>query len=203
MALIPREEKYFALLNELIANVEKGSQLLVGLFENFLDHPSYAAQIKQVERDCDRISGQIVDQLNSTFITPMDREDLYLLATELDDIMDTINEMGRLTVIYNIQNTSKPAQELARILNQSVVELKAAVGLIEHRDGITNHIRAVKALEEQGDRASQAAIQNLFTNEPNPIEVIRWLKIYEDMEAGIDMCWNVARVVEAVMMKNA
>lgn len=203
MGLIPRNEKYFAMLSQLAGEIRKGSDLLVRLFDDIAKNEAIAEQIKTVEVTCDRHSASIVDTLNTSFITPIDREDIYLLATELDDIMDMINDMARLTVLYGVTKSTPQAVSLARTLMDSVVELEKMFAVLESRKGVREHIERIKALEEEGDRLSQAAIQGLFANEKDPIEVIKWVKIYEEMEAGIDRCKDVAKVVEAVVMKNA
>jgi uncharacterized protein len=203
MGLIPREEKYFAMLNQLVGQIRKGADLFVRLFDDIARNATYAEEIKKVEVECDRHSAAIIERLNSTFITPIDREDIYLLATELDDIMDMINDMARLTVLYGVTRATPHAVTLARTLMDSVVELEKMFALLESRKGVRDHIERIKALEEDGDRASQTAIQSLFAEEKDPIEVIKWVKIYEEMEAGIDRCKDVAKVVESVVMKNA
>ena len=203
MALIPRDEKYFSMLNQLAGEIRKGADLCVRLFDDISKKDVISEEIKAVELECDRRSASIVERLNSTFITPIDREDIYLLATELDDIMDVINDMARLTVLYGVEKSTPQAALLARTLMDSVVELEKMFAVLETRKGVREHIEKIKALEENGDRASQAAIQHLFSDEKDPIEVIKWLKIYEEMEAGIDRCKDVAKVVEAVVMKNA
>ena len=203
MPLIPRDEKYFAMLNQLVGEIRKGADLFVRLFDDISRNASYSEEIKKVEVECDRISASIVERLNSTFITPIDREDIYLLATELDDIMDMINDMARLTVLYGVTKSTPPASVLARVLMNAVVELEHTFALLESRQGVRERIEKIKAIEEEGDRASQSAIQQLFAEEKDPIEVIKWVKIYEEMEAGIDRCKDVAKVVESVVMKNA
>ena len=203
MGLIPRNEKYFGMLSQLVGEIRKGSDLLVRLFDDIAKNEAIAEQIKVVELTCDRHSATIVETLNSSFITPIDREDIYLLATELDDIMDMINDMARLTVLYGVTKSTPQAVSLSRTLMDSVVELEKMFAVLESRKGVREHIERIKSLEEEGDRLSQAAIQGLFAEEKDPIEVIKWVKIYEEMEAGIDRCKDVAKVVEAVVMKNA
>lgn len=203
MPLIPRDEKYFSMLNQLVGQIRKGADLFVRLFDDIGKNAMYSEEIKKVEVECDRHSAAIVERLNSTFITPIDREDIYLMATELDDIMDMINDMARLTVLYGVTKSTPAAKALARTLMDSVVELEKVFAVLEGRKGVRDHIERIKLLEEEGDRLSQGAIQGLFADETNPIEVIKWVKIYEEMEAGIDRCKDVAKVVEAVVMKNA
>jgi predicted phosphate transport protein (TIGR00153 family) len=203
MPLIPREEKYFSMMNQLVGQVRKGADLFVRLFDEIGRNGEYSEEIKKVEVECDRISASIVEKLNSTFITPFDREDIYMIATETDDIMDMINDMARLTVLYGVTKATPSAKTLARTLMDSVVELERLFSVLESRDGVRDIIDRIKALEEEGDRASQGAIQQLFAEEKDPIEVIKWVKIYEEMEAGIDRCKDVAKVVESIVMKNA
>lgn len=203
MGLIPRNEKYFAMLSQLAGEIRKGSDLLVRLFDDITKNEAISEQIKVVEVTCDKYSAGIVEALNSSFITPIDREDIYLLATELDDIMDMINDMARLTVLYGVTKSTPQAVSLSRTLMDCVVELEKMFAVLESRKGVREHIERIKSLEEEGDRLSQAAIQGLFANEKDPIEVIKWVKIYEEMEAGIDRCKDVAKVVEAIVMKNA
>lgn len=203
MGLIPRNEKYFAMLCQLAGEIRQGADLLVRLFDDISKNEAISEQIKTVEVTCDRHSTGIVEALNTSFITPIDREDIYLLATELDDIMDMINDMARLTVLYGVTSSTPQAVSLSRTLMDSVVELEKMFAVLESRKGVREHIERIKALEEEGDRLSQAAIQGLFSTEKDPIEVIKWVKIYEEMEAGIDRCKDVAKVVEAVVMKNA
>lgn len=203
MGLIPRNEKYFAMLSQLAGEIRKGSDLLVRLFDDMAKNEAISEQIKAVELNCDRFSAAIVETLNSSFITPIDREDIYVLATELDDIMDMINDMARLTVLYGVTKSTPQAVALSRTLMDCVVELEKMFAVLESRKGVREHIERIKALEEEGDRLSQAAIQGLFAEEKDPIEVIKWVKLYEEMEAGIDRCKDVAKVVEAIVMKNA
>jgi predicted phosphate transport protein (TIGR00153 family) len=203
MGLIPREEKYFSMLNQLAGQIRKGADLFVRLFDDVSRNAAYSEEIKAVEKECDNISASIITRLNSTFITPIDREDLYTLATELDDIMDMINDMARLTVLYSIDRTTPAAKQLSRTLMNSIIELEKAFSVLESGKGVREIIGRIKELEEEGDRASQAAVQGLFADEKDPVELIKWLKIYDEMEAGIDRCKDVAKVLEAVVMKNA
>src|SRR5690606_8594232 len=132
-----------------------------------------------------------------------DREDIYTLATELDDIMDMINEMARLTVLYRVKAGTPAATDLARMLQEAVAELERAFAGLKSRENVRPHIDRIRDLEEQGDRVSQDAIQRLFTHEQDPIEIIKWLKIYEEMDTGLDRCKKVAKVLAGIVVKNA
>jgi uncharacterized protein len=202
MPLIPREEKYFQLLNQLVGNIRRGADLLVRLFADLGNNAANADQIKAVEKECDENAAAIIEKLNSSFITPIDREDIYTLTTELDDIMDHMNDMARLTVIYGMSGSDELASHMTRTLLDSVVELEKAFTQLESRKGVREHIEKIKLLEEEGDRAWQTAMQRLFSEEKDPIAVIKWSKIYDDLEAATDRCKDVAKVLEAVVVKN-
>ena len=131
MGLIPRNEKYFAMLSQLAGEIRKGSDLLVRLFDDIARNEAISEQIKAVELNCDRLSASIVETLNSSFITPIDREDIYVLATELDDIMDMMNDMARLTVLYGVTKSTPQAVALSRTLMDSVVELEKMFTVLE------------------------------------------------------------------------
>jgi hypothetical protein len=203
MPFIPRDEKYFSMLNQLVGRIRHGADLLVRLFDDVSQNEKFSDEIKDVERECDRLSSGIIERLNSTFITPIDREDIYTLASELDDIMDMVNDIARVTVLYGVKEASAASRQLTKVLFDAVVELEKAFVVLESRKGVREHIERIKMLEEEGDRASHGAVQRLFANEANPLEVIRWLKIYEELEAGIDRCKDVAKVLEAIIVKNA
>ncbi len=203
MGFFPRNEKYFEHLNEFVATIRVGAELFVKLFDDFERKLQYAEQIKEVEVACDRHSATIIELLNTSFITPLDREDIYLLATELDDIMDMINEMARLTVLYRIDASTPAAVELARLLQEAVAELEKAFAGLKSRRNVRENIDRIRAVEERGDRVSQEAIQELFSNGSDSLEVIKWLKMYEELEDGLDRCKKVAKVLAGIVVKNA
>jgi hypothetical protein len=203
MPLIPRDEKYFELLNDMIERIHKGADLLVRLFDDVFNKADYVKQIKEVERECDRLTATIIERINSSFITPLDREDIYMLATELDDVMDRINDIALLTVLHGIKDGTPADREMARILQSLVYELEPAIRTLQSRKGVREHIRQIKKLEEQGDHAWQTTVQQLFEEEQNAVELVRWLGIYDKLEMAIDRGNDVAKALEAVVVKNA
>jgi predicted phosphate transport protein (TIGR00153 family) len=203
MPLIPRDEKYFEQLNDLMTRIHKGAELLVQLLDDVPNKARYLKSIKDIEHECDRISKGIIERLNSSFITPIDREDIYLLATELDDVMDRINDIALLTVLHGIKEASPAGQKMARILMDAVLELEPAVAALQSRKEVRAHIEKVKAIEEEGDRVWQETVQRLFEEETNAVELIRWMGIYDKMEAAIDRCNDVAKALEGIVVKNA
>jgi predicted phosphate transport protein (TIGR00153 family) len=199
---VPREEKYFGLLNQLASQVKQGGEIFVKIFEDYQNHAKYAEQIKAIELSCDEMAAKITQKLNSSFITPIDREDIYLLVTELDDVIDMINDLARRLEIYSVTKPRSEAAELAKLLASATVEIADVFGLLEHQQGIGEHTRTINQLEKRADSLYSDALRRLFKEEKDPIEVIKWMSIYEELENSIDRCKDVAEALEAVVVKN-
>ncbi|HYP25158.1 MAG TPA: DUF47 family protein [Blastocatellia bacterium] len=202
MRLIPREEKYFAMLNQLAAKVKDGGDLFARLFKDYQNHAQYAEQIKRVEVECDDMVAKITQKLNSSFITPFDREDIYLLTNELDDVIDMINDLARRLEIYGITSPKPEAAEIANLLSRAAVEIHDAFTLLERGKVFGEHCANISELEKRADSLYRDAIRRLFREEKDPIEVIKWMSIYESLENSIDRCKDVAEALEAVVVKN-
>lgn len=202
MRFIPREDKYFTMLNHLASKVREGADLFVNLFKDYDNRAGYAEQIKSIELVCDDLSAKITQKLNTSFITPIDREDIYLLVTELDDVIDMINDLARRLEILDVTVARDDAAEIANILGSSTVEIQNAFTLLEHHEGVGEHCRNISQLEKRADALYSDAVRRLFKEEKNPIEVIKWMSIYEELEDSIDRCKDVAEALEAVVVKN-
>ena len=199
---IPREEKYFALLGDLIGKVHAGAVTFVKLLDDYERRAEYAEEIKATEEECDDLAADIVAKLNTSFITPLDREDIYLLTARCDDIMDEINGLARRLEISNAVPLRPDVPELAGLLAGSLAEVEAAFGQLEKRNGVTEHGQRVRRLEKRGDVLYAEALHRLFTEEPNAIEVIKWVSIYEQLEDSIDRCKHLAEVLESIVVKH-
>jgi predicted phosphate transport protein (TIGR00153 family) len=199
---VPREEKYFGLLNQLASQVKQGGEIFVKIFGDYQNHAQYAEQIKAIELSCDDLAAKITQKLNSSFITPIDREDIYLLVTELDDVIDMINDLARRLEIYSVAKPRPDAVELAKLLASATVEIADVFSLLEHQQGIGEHTRTINQLEKRADSLYSDALRRLFKEEKDPIEVIKWMSIYEELENSIDRCKDVAEALEAVVVKN-
>lgn len=200
--LIPREEKYFEMMNQLAAKVREGGETLFALFQDYRKHVELAEHIKALELDSDEIVAQITNKLNSTFITPIDREDIYLLITELDDVIDLINDIARRLEMYGVTTLRPDAKEIAGVLNRATRELKDAFSLLENSKGVGDHCRRIRQLEKEADHLYRDAVRRLFAESKDPFEVIKWMSLYEEMEQSIDRCKDVAEALEAVVVKN-
>jgi uncharacterized protein Yka (UPF0111/DUF47 family) len=200
--LIPREEKYFALLADLVGKVHAGAVIFVELLGDYENRAGYAERIKVIEELCDDLVGSIVAKLNTSFITPIDREDIYVLTTRCDDIMDEINGLARRMEISHAVPLRPDVPEIAGLLADSLAEVEAAFGQLKARNGVTEHSQRVRRLERRGDVLYAEALHRLFTEEPNAIEVIKWVSIYEQLEDSIDRCKHLAELLESVVVKH-
>jgi predicted phosphate transport protein (TIGR00153 family) len=201
MTLISGREEYFALLNRLAGNLRHGADLVVRLFDDTAGKAAYTGKIKALERECDGISTEIGSRIKSAFVAPLDRGDLYRLASVLDDVMDAMNRLAHLTIICDVRVPRPEAVGLAETLLNATVELELATDALATPKNVRPHVDRVKELEEEGDRASQAAMTRLFAEEPNSVEVVKWLRIYDELEEGIDRCKDAAKVIEAIVAK--
>jgi hypothetical protein len=202
--LLPKEEKYFDLFNRMAAHITECALLLKKLFDDFSHHAEYADQIKIVEHQCDEITHEIIRRLNQTFITPIDREDIHALASELDDIVDYIEYTARRIVLYRVEQPTEHARQLTAVLVRIVTSLENAVAGLNGGNGrVIQECINIHGLENEGDAIHHAAVETLFTEEKDPIKIIKWKELYETLERSIDKCEDVANVLEAIVLKNA
>jgi uncharacterized protein Yka (UPF0111/DUF47 family) len=201
--LIPREEKYFALLSGLMELIHAGAALFVDLLADYDNRSGYCERIKAVEEECDQRVAEIVGKLNASFITPIDREDIYVLTTRADDIIDEVNGLARRLEIVNAVPLRADVPEIARLLADSLGEVGAAFGQLQKRNGVTEHSQRVRSLERRADTLYAEALHRLFTEEPNAIEVVKWASIYETLEDAIDRCKHLAESLESVVVKHS
>lgn len=200
--LIPRKGRFFEDFAGLAAELRKGAHLLKDMLASAEPDMSKADDIKEVEHACDKITHNIVVQLNKTFITPLDREDIHALASSLDDVMDAIDAAAAVVRLYKIQHVRAGARRLAAILCDAVDLIEKAFTALERREGVLELAARISQLEHEADRVHQDAIVGLFDQERDPIAVIKWKEIYDFLEAGTDRCEDVANLLEGVVLKN-
>lgn len=206
LKLIPKEEAFFGLFNSQAENVVAGARLLKALLEDYTDVDQKRMLVEKSENYGDEITHKIIEKLNSTFITPIDREDIHALASALDDILDLINAAAQRLHLYGVNHIPDDAKTLANIIVRSSEEI---LGLTNNMQNLkdTKNMKAgwieVNRLENEGDKVSSHAIAGLFRNESNPIEVIKWKELYEVLETAIDKCEDAANIIESVAVKHA
>ena len=165
--------------------------------------PPRRREIKALEHQGDELTHEIVSTLNRTFVTPFDHEDIYALASGLDDILDYIEEIADTANLYGITTIPEPARELARLLAQAVAQLEQAIGKLESGKGGDEHGVEVHRLENVGDSTSRRAIAELFSGQHQPLEVIKLKDLFGLLEDALDRCETVANVLEGIATKNA
>jgi predicted phosphate transport protein (TIGR00153 family) len=201
--LIPHEEKFFDLFRELSGNIVEGAKLLRELLENYDDVPAMVQKIKAVEHKGDEVTHRIFIKLNSSFITPFDREDIHMLASSLDDVLDYINSAADRLATYKISNPPSAAAATAVVILRQAEELAKAVNLLEDGNKLLEHCVEVNRLENEADGISRAAIGFLFDHEKDPIQLIKHKELLEVLEAATDKAEDAANVLETVVLKSA
>jgi uncharacterized protein len=184
-------------------NLIDGARVMVDLFADYRDVDKKVDEIRRIEHVGDEMTHSIMRKLNQTFITPFDREDLYKLASSLDDVLDFLNASGARIVMYRIINPPPEAGVLARLILAQSEELAKAVSLLEKNGDVLVHCVEINRLENEADQVSRAAIARLFDHEKDPITLIKTKELLEFLETATDRAEDVADVLETVVLKNA
>jgi uncharacterized protein len=203
LSFIPRERRFYELFEEQASVIVNSAELLERALADAANLPERQREIKALEHQGDELTHEIVRTLNRTFVTPFDHEDIYALASGLDDILDYIEEIADTANLYGITTIPEPARELARLLAQAVAHLEQAIGKFESGRGLDEHSAEVHRLEDVGDSTSRRAIAELFSGQHQPLEVIKLKDLYGLLENALDRCETVANVLEGIATKNA
>jgi uncharacterized protein len=199
----PREREFFDLFEEAGANILRAAELLERMLERWPDHGEIARDVVVCEQEGDRITHDIIQRLNSSFVTPIDREDIYALASRMDDIVDYIEEVADFLALYRIEAPMEQAQSQARILHEATRQISKAMPRLRSFDDIHHFTVEINRLENDGDRVLREALASLFERGIDPMLVIRWKDIFERLEEAIDACETTANILEGIVIKNA
>ena len=203
---IPREEKFFDLFEESARNLVNAAGLLAELIGKWENVEEKVREITDLEHHGDEITHRIIAQLHATFVTPIDREDIAQLADRMDDVMDLIEGAAVDMLIYEVKRPTERVQELADILVRTTSEVSAAIPRLRRRNRlnkIPEHCIEINRLENEADRVVRAALAELFHDQVDLADVIKWREIYDHMETATDRCEDIANVLEGVMIKRA
>lgn len=179
-----------------------GARLLEEMFATDPPVADKSHEIREVEHKCDFLTHEIIQRLNKTFVTPIDREDIHSLARSLDDVMDAIDDAASLIPLYGIDKVRPGARELTRIISASTDQILLAVEALEGRVGVLARAVEINRLENEADRAHQRAVGHLFEEERDPIAVMKWKEILDLLEDATDRCEDVANLLENVVVKH-
>jgi predicted phosphate transport protein (TIGR00153 family) len=201
--LAPRDREFFDLFEEAGGNILRAAGLLDEMLRDFPERSELARDILICEQDGDRITHDIIQRLNQTFVTPIDREDIYELASALDDVVDYTEEVADYLGLYKIEAPMAQSQELAKVLLASARQIAEAMPKLRGFKDISQHTVEINRLENDGDRLVREAIASLFDTGIDPMVVIRWKDIFERLEEAIDAAEHVANILEGIVIKNS
>ena len=202
--LIPKDTKFFDMFAEMASNLGDGARLLQQTLEDFKDIDARVRQLKDIEHRGDDMTHNILTKLNQTFITPFDREDIYRLASSLDDVLDFIYAAGVRLVMYKITSAPAAASLLAGIVVKQADQLSDALARLgKKHDNVLEHCVEINRLENEADSVARAAIAVLFEKEKDPISLIKLKELYEVLETATDKAEDAANVLEGVVLKSA
>ena len=203
LSLVPREQRFYDLFEQQAATIVGSAVLLERALADVGELSACQQEIKILENRGDEITHEIVGTLNRTFVTPFDHDDIYTLASGLDDILDYVEEVADTANLYGIMTVPQPARELAGLLARAVAQLEQAIGKLESGKGGDEHSAEVHRLEDLGDSTSRHAIAELFSGQYPLLEVIKLKDLYGLLEDALDRCETVANVLEGITTKNA
>lgn len=199
---LPKQPKFFELLTELAGSVYDASKILQEMLIKNDRTGEYSSELHILENKCDDLTHTINNELNETFVTPIDREDIHALANSLDNIMDTMDTIGTRMNIYKIKSAIPYAHQLTEILLSQTKLLSEVVSSLKNHKDTMNKIISIRDLETQGDSVFRDAIANLFENEKDVFELIKKKEILENVEKAVDNCQTATLIMEAVLIKN-
>jgi predicted phosphate transport protein (TIGR00153 family) len=200
---LPREEQYFDLFIQMTLYISSAArELKEMLADKNQDFEEYAQRIKGLEHACDELTHNISTRLNKSFITPIDREDIYLMSTALDDIVDLIDDAARAIIIFDVREITDYARAFADVIERMADQLKEIVATLQKPKNVTQRLVELHRLENEGDDIYHAAIAALFRDSHDALTVVKWKEVYEKLEAAVDRCENVANIIESVIIKH-
>ena len=200
--LIPREAQFFDLFERQGRHIVDSARYLREMIFDFSDAPAKSAAIKELEHAGDVLTHELVRKINTTFVTPFDREDVYALASRLDDVLDLIEASADRLVLYRIKAPTSGARALGEVIVKAATATEAAVHCLRpHSPAYHTHCVETNRLENEADRLLKELIAGLFADVTDPIEVIKWKEIYETLEEVTDRCEDVVNVIEGIMLK--
>jgi predicted phosphate transport protein (TIGR00153 family) len=200
--LRPQKREFFALFDQAATNARDITRVLVELLDEWPDAGDKLRDIRELEHEGDRLTHEVIDLLNRTFVTPLDRDDMYRLASAIDDVCDHVEEAADNIDAYEVREVPRRARQQAEVLHRAASRLSEAVGLLEGFRDSQRQLVALRELEDEGDALAREAVAELFRSGADPLTIIRWKDIHEQLEEAVDACENAADVLEAILVKN-
>lgn len=201
LRLIPREESFFDLFEEMAVKVKEGADGLLDLLEEYTELDRKAGRIMDIEHEGDELTHEMMRRLNTTFVTPFDREDIYSLASSLDDILDHIEAAADLLQLHKIAEPLPQMVSLSRTLAQAAGKTAEAMPKLREMKHLDEYWVEINRLENEGDRFYRRTIAELFSGDYKAMDVLKWKDIIEEIEGAIDRLEDVANTVESIVLK--
>jgi predicted phosphate transport protein (TIGR00153 family) len=205
MSFIPKEEKFYDLFDELAGRIEAGGKLFLEMVESGDYSETRSVRLKEIEHEADIITHRTYEKMHTTFLMPLDREDIYALVNKMDSILDMTEAAAARIVLYRVKEPSQTVVDQARILNEAIGKVKEIVHGLRNMKNAPQILQAcveVNTLENAGDVIQRRTVARLFDSEPDTRELIKWKEIHERIEEAIDVCEDVSNIAEGIVLKN-
>ena len=201
--LLPREEGFFDFFVEQAENIHAGAEALLKMLSHYTAVPEQVQSIKAIEHQGDEIAHNVLTKLNQTFVTPLDREDIHELCSQLDDVIDLIDAAASRFVLYRVTSVRDGTVDLVKVLLAATSEVTFAVQALGTPEKAMKHCIEINRYENDSDRLCRTLIAQLFDEETDPVQIIKWKEIFEVIETAVDKCEDVANVIEGIVIKSA
>jgi len=202
LRLTPQKREFFVLFTQASSNARDIARALVELLDEWPDNREKLRDIRELEHEGDRLTHAVIDLLNRTFVTPFDRDDMYRLASVIDDVCDHVDEAADNIDAYDVQDVPASARQQAEVIHRAASRLCEAVSQLEGFRDSRKQLAALRQLEDEGDRLEREAVAELFRSGQDPLTVIRWKDIHAQLEDAVDACETAADVLEGILVKN-
>ena len=203
LRIVSGERSFFDLFEQLAAKVQEGADGLLELLENFGDRERKVGHLLDIEHEGDELTHEIIRRLNTTFVTPFDREDIHHLASSLDDVLDSIEAAAEYIQLYNIEQPLPQMISLSRTLAEAARKTADAMPRMRKMKGLDEYWVEINRLENEGDRAYRRTVAHLFSGDYKAMDVLKFKEIIEEIEAAIDRLEDVANTVESIYLKQS
>jgi len=206
MRFIPKEEKFYDLFEELISKIEEGGKLFLEMVEKYEYPLPTITKLKELEHEADVITHRTYEKMHKSFLTPLDREDIYALVNKMDSILDMIEASAARMNLYKVKKPTKVIIDQAKILNEAIKKVKLIVYAMRDMKNskmILDACVEINTLENEGDIVLRTAMVDLFEHEKDAIELIKWKEIFERIEEALDVCEDVSNIIEGIVLKHA
>jgi hypothetical protein len=206
MRFIPKQEKFYDLFEELINKIEEGGKVFLCMVEQYEYPLPKITKLKELEHEADVITHRTYEKMHKSFLTPLDREDIYALVNKMDSILDMIEASAARMSLYKVKKPTKVIIDQAKILNEAISKVKLIVYAMRDMKNSKMIIDAcveINTLENEGDIVLRTAMVDLFEHEKDAIELIKWKEIFERIEEALDVCEDVSNIVEGIVLKHA